>query len=151
MLKFRCFIFSFYLQQNSSRGQPEFFDSFPTKVKRFRKIGNGRERTNGCRRDWSSILFERSQFLFFVKGNQSVQVKEIQNPDIVFETINCLVICLDEVGLVCCDFNEFNIMGFEVNKVHSLNGGATTERTIHFWHFEVASLLYQMMTTRRLP
>lgn len=42
--------------------------------------------------------------------NVSVQVKELQNPDTVFETILGLVIRLAEHGLIHCDFNEFNIM-----------------------------------------
>ncbi|KAI3910077.1 hypothetical protein MKW92_005617, partial [Papaver armeniacum] len=45
-----------------------------------------------------------------VQGYSLVQVKEIQNPDIVFETIIGLVVRLAEVGLIHCDFNEFNIM-----------------------------------------
>ena len=40
----------------------------------------------------------------------SVQVKQLQNPDIIFETIIGLVIRLAEHGLIHCDFNEFNIM-----------------------------------------
>lgn len=40
----------------------------------------------------------------------SVQVKQLQNPDIVFETIIGLVVHLAEHGLIHCDFNEFNIM-----------------------------------------
>lgn len=40
----------------------------------------------------------------------SVQVKEIQNPDTVFEKILGMVVRLAEHGLIHCDFNEFNIM-----------------------------------------
>jgi hypothetical protein len=40
----------------------------------------------------------------------SVQVKELQNPDDVFDTILGLVVRLAEHGLIHCDFNEFNIM-----------------------------------------
>jgi RIO kinase 2 len=40
----------------------------------------------------------------------SVQVKELQNPDDVFDIILGLIIRLAEHGLIHCDFNEFNIM-----------------------------------------
>jgi RIO kinase 2 len=40
----------------------------------------------------------------------SVQVKELQNPDDVFDTILGLIVRLAEHGLIHCDFNEFNIM-----------------------------------------
>ncbi|RZC53887.1 hypothetical protein C5167_012744 [Papaver somniferum] len=52
-----------------------------------------------------------------VQGYSLVQVKEIQNPDIVFETIIGLVVRLAEVGLIHCDFNEFNIMIDDDEKV----------------------------------
>lgn len=39
-----------------------------------------------------------------------VQVKELQNPETVFDRIIGLVIRLAEHGLIHCDFNEFNIM-----------------------------------------
>jgi RIO-like serine/threonine protein kinase len=39
-----------------------------------------------------------------------VQVKELQNPDDVFDTILGLIVRLAEHGLIHCDFNEFNIM-----------------------------------------
>ncbi|GAV67179.1 RIO1 domain-containing protein/Rio2_N domain-containing protein [Cephalotus follicularis] len=45
-----------------------------------------------------------------VQGYPLVQVKELQNPDIVFEKIIDLVVRLAEHGLIHCDFNEFNIM-----------------------------------------
>lgn len=45
-----------------------------------------------------------------VQGYPLVQVKQLQNPDIVFETIIGLVVHLAEHGLIHCDFNEFNIM-----------------------------------------
>lgn len=45
-------------------------------------------------------------------GHNSVQVKELQNPDVVFETIIGAVVRLAEHGLIHCDFNEFNIMVF---------------------------------------
>ncbi|KAG5530312.1 hypothetical protein RHGRI_025305 [Rhododendron griersonianum] len=45
-----------------------------------------------------------------VEGYPLVQVKELQNPDTVFETILGLVVRLAEHGLIHCDFNEFNIM-----------------------------------------
>jgi RIO-like serine/threonine protein kinase len=40
----------------------------------------------------------------------SVQVKELQNPNDVFDTILGLIVRLAEHGLIHCDFNEFNIM-----------------------------------------
>lgn len=46
----------------------------------------------------------------YKNGHNSVQVKELQNPDVVFETIIGAVIRLAEHGLIHCDFNEFNIM-----------------------------------------
>ncbi|CAD6234748.1 unnamed protein product [Miscanthus lutarioriparius] len=45
-----------------------------------------------------------------VQGYPLVQVKEIQNPDDVFDTILGLIVRLAEHGLIHCDFNEFNIM-----------------------------------------
>ncbi|XP_058067790.1 serine/threonine-protein kinase rio2-like isoform X5 [Magnolia sinica] len=44
---------------------------------------------------------------FFV---HSVQVKQLENPDTVFDAIVGLVVCFAEHGLIHCDFNEFNIM-----------------------------------------
>lgn len=46
----------------------------------------------------------------YYDGQNSVQVKELQNPDVVFETIIGAVVRLAEHGLIHCDFNEFNIM-----------------------------------------
>lgn len=46
-----------------------------------------------------------------------VQVKQLQNPDTVFETIVGLVVRLAEHGLIHCDFNEFNIMIDDDEKV----------------------------------
>ncbi|XP_037495325.1 serine/threonine-protein kinase rio2 isoform X2 [Jatropha curcas] len=45
-----------------------------------------------------------------VQGYPLVQVKQLQNPETVFETIIGVVIRLAEHGLIHCDFNEFNIM-----------------------------------------
>ncbi|KAH7663816.1 Non-specific serine/threonine protein kinase protein [Dioscorea alata] len=45
-----------------------------------------------------------------VKGYPLVQVKQLQNPDEVFETVLGLIVRLAEHGLIHCDFNEFNIM-----------------------------------------
>ncbi|KAM7489310.1 hypothetical protein LguiB_026794 [Lonicera macranthoides] len=45
-----------------------------------------------------------------VQGYPLVQVKQLQNPDTVFETIVGLIVRLAEHGLIHCDFNEFNIM-----------------------------------------
>ena len=39
-------------------------------------------------------------------------MKELQNPDDVFDTILGLIVRLAEHGLIHCDFNEFNIMVF---------------------------------------
>ncbi|KAK4371769.1 hypothetical protein RND71_007153 [Anisodus tanguticus] len=52
-----------------------------------------------------------------VPGYPLVQVKELQNPDVVFETILGAVIRLAEYGLIHCDFNEFNIMIDDDEKV----------------------------------
>ncbi|KAK6914495.1 RIO2 kinase winged helix domain, N-terminal, partial [Dillenia turbinata] len=53
----------------------------------------------------------------FVQGYPLVQVKELQNPTMVFETIIALIIRLAEHGLIHCDFNEFNIMIDDDEKV----------------------------------
>ncbi|XP_062113717.1 uncharacterized protein LOC133824758 isoform X2 [Humulus lupulus] len=45
-----------------------------------------------------------------VQGYPLVQVKELQNPEPVFETIVGLIVRLAEHGLIHCDFNEFNLM-----------------------------------------
>ncbi|XP_021906797.1 serine/threonine-protein kinase rio2 [Carica papaya] len=45
-----------------------------------------------------------------VRGYPLVQVKQLQNPEPVFETIIGLIVRLAEHGLIHCDFNEFNIM-----------------------------------------
>ncbi|XP_061361997.1 uncharacterized protein LOC133305772 isoform X2 [Gastrolobium bilobum] len=45
-----------------------------------------------------------------VQGYPLVQVKQLENPEMVFETIIGLVVRLAEHGLIHCDFNEFNIM-----------------------------------------
>lgn len=45
-----------------------------------------------------------------VPGYPLVQVKELQNPGLVFETIIGLIVRLADHGLIHCDFNEFNIM-----------------------------------------
>lgn len=52
-----------------------------------------------------------------VQGYPLVQVRELQNPDMVFETIIGLVVRLAEHGLIHCDFNEFNIMIDDDEKV----------------------------------
>ncbi|XP_022923287.1 serine/threonine-protein kinase rio2 isoform X1 [Cucurbita moschata] len=52
-----------------------------------------------------------------VEGYPLVQVKQLQNPDVVFETIIGLVVRLAEHGLIHCDFNEFNIMINDDEKV----------------------------------
>ncbi|KAJ0035939.1 hypothetical protein Pint_26486 [Pistacia integerrima] len=45
-----------------------------------------------------------------VQGYPLVQVKELQNPETVFNSILGIVVRLAEHGLIHCDFNEFNIM-----------------------------------------
>ncbi|KAG8371540.1 hypothetical protein BUALT_Bualt13G0098500 [Buddleja alternifolia] len=52
-----------------------------------------------------------------IQGYPLEQVKELQNPDTVFETILGLVVRLAEHGLIHCDFNEFNIMIDDDEKV----------------------------------
>ncbi|XP_059646999.1 serine/threonine-protein kinase rio2 [Cornus florida] len=52
-----------------------------------------------------------------VQGYSLVQVKELQNPDVVYETIMGLVVRLAEHGLIHCDFNEFNVMIDDDEKV----------------------------------
>uniref|UniRef100_A0A2N9ILJ9 Serine/threonine-protein kinase RIO2 n=1 Tax=Fagus sylvatica TaxID=28930 RepID=A0A2N9ILJ9_FAGSY len=52
-----------------------------------------------------------------IQGYPLVQVKQLQNPDIVFERIIGLVVRMAEHGLIHCDFNEFNIMIDEDEKV----------------------------------
>ncbi|KAJ0470615.1 putative non-specific serine/threonine protein kinase [Helianthus annuus] len=45
-----------------------------------------------------------------VQGYPFVQVKQLQNPETVFEKIIGIVVRFAEHGLIHCDFNEFNIM-----------------------------------------
>ncbi|KAL9255633.1 Serine/threonine-protein kinase rio2-like protein [Drosera capensis] len=52
-----------------------------------------------------------------VPGYPLVQVKQLQNPEVVFETIMSLIVRLAEHGLIHCDFNEFNIMIDDDEKV----------------------------------
>ncbi|XP_051131710.1 serine/threonine-protein kinase rio2 [Andrographis paniculata] len=52
-----------------------------------------------------------------VQGYPLVQVKQLQNPDTVFESILGIVVRLAEHGLIHCDFNEFNIMIDDDEKV----------------------------------
>ncbi|TYJ20762.1 hypothetical protein E1A91_A08G018600v1 [Gossypium mustelinum] len=52
-----------------------------------------------------------------IQGYPLVQVKQLQNPETVFETIIGLVVRLAEHGLIHCDFNEFNIMIDDDEKV----------------------------------
>ncbi|XP_021715452.1 serine/threonine-protein kinase rio2-like [Chenopodium quinoa] len=52
-----------------------------------------------------------------VQGYPLVQVKELQNPDIIFDTVISLIVRLAEHGLIHCDFNEFNIMIDDDEKV----------------------------------
>ena len=52
---------------------------------------------------WTIIVFDHPV-------SCRVQVKELPNPDTIFETILGHVVRLAEHGLIHCDFNEFNIM-----------------------------------------
>ncbi|CAN1335252.1 Serine/threonine-protein kinase rio2 [Linum perenne] len=52
-----------------------------------------------------------------VEGYPLVQVKQLQNPEVVFETVLGLIVRLAERGLIHCDFNEFNIMIDDDEKV----------------------------------
>ncbi|KAJ4724755.1 Serine/threonine-protein kinase [Melia azedarach] len=52
-----------------------------------------------------------------VQGYPLMQVKQLQNPETVFETILGLIVRLAEHGLIHCDFNEFNIMIDDDEKV----------------------------------
>ncbi|CAI0454833.1 unnamed protein product [Linum tenue] len=52
-----------------------------------------------------------------VQGYSLVQVRELQNPEVVFETVVGLIVRLAEHGLIHCDFNEFNIMIDDDEKV----------------------------------
>ncbi|KAL2943494.1 Serine/threonine-protein kinase rio2 [Bienertia sinuspersici] len=52
-----------------------------------------------------------------VQGYPLVQVKQLQNPDTIFETVIGLIVRLAEHGLIHCDFNEFNIMIDDDEKV----------------------------------
>ncbi|XP_021867364.1 uncharacterized protein [Spinacia oleracea] len=52
-----------------------------------------------------------------IPGFPLVQVKELENPDIIFETVIGLIVRLAEHGLIHCDFNEFNIMINDDEKV----------------------------------
>ncbi|KAK7401226.1 hypothetical protein VNO78_12550 [Psophocarpus tetragonolobus] len=52
-----------------------------------------------------------------VQGFPLVQVRQLQNPETVFETIIGLVVRLAEHGLIHCDFNEFNIMIDDEEKI----------------------------------
>ncbi|KAL5220564.1 hypothetical protein ABZP36_025277 [Zizania latifolia] len=52
-----------------------------------------------------------------VQGYPLVQVRELKNPDDIFDTILGLVVRLAEHGLIHCDFNEFNIMIDDDEKV----------------------------------
>lgn len=52
-----------------------------------------------------------------VHGYPLVQVKVLQNPDEILDRIMSLVVRLAEDGLIHCDFNEFNIMIDDDEKV----------------------------------
>ncbi|CAI0458937.1 unnamed protein product [Linum tenue] len=52
-----------------------------------------------------------------VQGYSLEQVRELQNPEVVFETVLGLIVRLAEHGLIHCDFNEFNIMIDDDEKV----------------------------------
>ncbi|KAK3414368.1 hypothetical protein EUGRSUZ_H00240 [Eucalyptus grandis] len=52
-----------------------------------------------------------------IHGYPLVQVRELQSPEVVFERILGLIVRLAEHGLIHCDFNEFNIMIDDEEKV----------------------------------
>ncbi|KAJ6420370.1 hypothetical protein OIU84_027837 [Salix udensis] len=52
-----------------------------------------------------------------VQGYPLVQVKELQNPETIFETVLGVIVRMAEHGLIHCDFNEFNIMIDDDEKV----------------------------------
>jgi RIO kinase 2 len=52
-----------------------------------------------------------------VQGYPMVQVKQLQNPETIFEKIIGIVVRLAEHGLIHCDFNEFNIMIDDEEKI----------------------------------
>ncbi|GMY05068.1 serine/threonine-protein kinase rio2 [Fagus crenata] len=52
-----------------------------------------------------------------VQGYPLAQVKQMQNPEIVFERIIGLLVRLAEHGLIHCDYNEFNILIDDDEKV----------------------------------
>ncbi|KAL4193854.1 hypothetical protein AMTRI_Chr06g179000 [Amborella trichopoda] len=57
-----------------------------------------------------SRLAAKKEFAF-------MKVKQLQNPETIFETIVGIVVRLAEHGLIHCDFNEFNIMIDDDEKV----------------------------------
>ncbi|KAL3737495.1 hypothetical protein ACJRO7_019094 [Eucalyptus globulus] len=52
-----------------------------------------------------------------IHGYPLVQARELQSPEVVFERILGLIVRLAEHGLIHCDFNEFNIMIDDEEKV----------------------------------
>ncbi|XP_002979314.2 serine/threonine-protein kinase rio2 [Selaginella moellendorffii] len=52
-----------------------------------------------------------------VPGYPLVQVKELKNPALVFDTVISLIVRLAEHGLIHCDFNEFNLLIDDDEKV----------------------------------
>ncbi|KAK3030895.1 hypothetical protein RJ639_037245 [Escallonia herrerae] len=59
----------------------------------------------------SFMIWRQFDFVYLAHRHAcSVQVKQLQNPVTVFETIVGLIVRLAEHGLIHCDFNEFNIM-----------------------------------------
>ncbi|KAH0864756.1 hypothetical protein HID58_081967 [Brassica napus] len=52
-----------------------------------------------------------------VQGYPMVQVNQLQNPETIFEKIIGIVVRLAEHGLIHCDFNEFNIMIDDEEKI----------------------------------
>lgn len=52
-----------------------------------------------------------------IQGYPLVQVRQMQNPETVFEKVLNIIVRLAEHGLIHCDFNEFNIMIDDDEKV----------------------------------
>ncbi|GMN36479.1 hypothetical protein TIFTF001_006061 [Ficus carica] len=59
----------------------------------------------------SAVAFNRHCVVMsLVEGYPLVQVKQLQNPEAAFDTIIGLIVRLAEHGLIHCDFNEYNLM-----------------------------------------
>ncbi|OMO80662.1 RIO kinase [Corchorus olitorius] len=63
------------------------------------------------------VLCRSSKVIHCSSNLALIAVKQLQNPETVFETIIGLIVRLAEHGLIHCDFNEFNIMIDDEEKV----------------------------------